>query len=241
MSINDLDIWLLHAVNGLSGRSYLVDQIIFFFSESNLVKTIPFITCLWVLWLAPQCSRERRETILGTIVAVVVALAVTRVLAGVLPTRVRPYVNPDVGFHSPIIGYDAKDNLVDWSSFPSDHATYFFALAAGLWLISRHLGFWFGLWALWISWQRIYLGLHYATDLVAGALIGIVATALIARPPVRTMVAAPFLKLYERMPTVFNAAFFIVLFEMGDLFNEVRQILKGLVVVLRHYGMMPLH
>ena len=36
--------------------------------------------------------------------------------------------------------------------------------------------------------------------------------------------------------TLYNAAFFVVLFEFGGMLNEIRQILKGSVIVLRHYG-----
>jgi hypothetical protein len=60
--------------------------------------------------------------------------------------------------------------LSGWSSFPSDHACLFFALATGLCLISPVIGGLALLHAsLIVSLPRIYLGLHYPTDVLAGA------------------------------------------------------------------------
>lgn len=59
-------------------------------------------------------------------------------------------------------------------SFPSSHASVSFAFAVATALAARH---WY--WALpaltiaaLISWSRIYLGLHFPSDIVAGALVG---------------------------------------------------------------------
>ncbi len=57
-------------------------------------------------------------------------------------------------------------------SFPSAHATFSFMMAA-------LLSFWFPrcriifyVFAAFIGWTRIYLGVHYPTDVIAGALLG---------------------------------------------------------------------
>lgn len=236
LSIAGIDLWLFHAVNSFCGQSYLLDQIVIFFASNNFVKTIPFIVCVWILWLQPQSPRQRREIITATVVAVILALAITRGLANILPFRVRPYLAPDIGFQAPIIDYNARDVLRDSSSFPSDHATFFFAMTTGLWFISRRLGALFGLFSLLIILQRIYLGFHFPSDILAGALIGILCVMLVNRKTIRRYISAPILWVHAKAPTLYNAAFFVVLFEFGDLFDEVRQILKGSIIVLRHYG-----
>lgn len=82
--------------------------------------------------------------------------------------RLRPYqALPDVNTgHKP---------LVD-SSFPSGHTTAIFAwlvpilLTTGVWLIILvPLAFIIG---ISVGWSRMYLGLHYPSDVAAGALIG---------------------------------------------------------------------
>lgn len=59
-------------------------------------------------------------------------------------------------------------------SFPSAHASVAFALAAGVFLVTRQVH-----WTLlafsaasFIAWSRVYLGLHYPSDVAAGALTG---------------------------------------------------------------------
>ena len=61
-------------------------------------------------------------------------------------------------------------------SFPSAHASVSFAFAVATSLVARH---WY--WALpalavaaLISWSRVYLGLHFPSDILAGAVLGAV-------------------------------------------------------------------
>ena len=53
-------------------------------------------------------------------------------------------------------------------SFPSDHTTVAVALAAGLWLIDRRLGAIGAVLAVFEGYSRVYLGMHYPHDVLAG-------------------------------------------------------------------------
>jgi len=57
-------------------------------------------------------------------------------------------------------------------SFPSAHATFSFMMATILsgWFPRYRIIFFVG--AGFIGWTRIYLGLHYPTDVIAGAILG---------------------------------------------------------------------
>ena len=58
-------------------------------------------------------------------------------------------------------------------SFPSTHATLSFALATVLIAQEPRLRAWLYMLAICISLSRIYLGVHFAFDVVAGAILGV--------------------------------------------------------------------
>lgn len=119
--------------------------------------------------------------------------------------------------------------LDGWSSFPSDHAVLYFFLAAALFLISRRIGFFLFLHALLgISMARIYSGLHYPSDIAAGALIGIVLALVLVRPVARHLVPVLQLLRWEAAhPQTFYPLMFFISFQMASMFNSLRQLLSA--------------
>ncbi|RYU94806.1 phosphatase PAP2 family protein [Emticicia agri] len=66
--------------------------------------------------------------------------------------------------------------------FASSHAANTFAFALAFTLISRRQTKWkyfLFLWAILVSYSRIYVGVHYPTDLMAGAIAGLLSTYVI--------------------------------------------------------------
>ncbi len=91
--------------------------------------------------------------------------------------RDRPFVDHDLS----LIFYQPTD-----SSFPSNPAAVGFALATGVFLAHRRMGLaLFGLAFLW-GFSRVYAGVHYPSDVLAGASLGIV-MAVVMRAWVWTM------------------------------------------------------
>jgi undecaprenyl-diphosphatase len=60
-----------------------------------------------------------------------------------------------------------------YDSFPSGHATLFFALATSMYFYQKRFGAMLFVFAFVISISRIFSGVHFPVDILAGALIGV--------------------------------------------------------------------
>lgn len=88
-----------------------------------------------------------------------------------------------VGSHRPR-GYDPLVAMPHSHSFPSGHATVSFACATVLSTLAPRAAPLFVVLAAAIAYSRLYLGVHWPFDVVAGAAIG-VATALLLLGAIR--------------------------------------------------------
>lgn len=235
------DLLLFHAVNGWCGN-WALDRIVFYEQGNQLLEGGVIMTCYWWFWfVTPDDRREaNRRTIVAVLIGVFLSLVISRVLASVLPFRMRPMYVTGIGYRPPSI--EAPMNLENWSSFPSDTAAYFIGLAYGLYRLSR----WFGVAAIlyaavWICLPRLYLGIHYPSDLVVGAFIGVAVVALSLRFLGGHTRAADrlldFVTRQERQrPAWFYAAAFAVSFEMAMTFDDIRDFMRALLHGIRMAG-----
>ena len=240
--LQQFDLFLFHAVNSFCGN-WLLDRIAKFEEWDQLTKGCAILAIYWWFWFAgPEKQREaNRRQIVGAILGVLVALILARALADVLPERTRPMYDPAIGFHAPSLPINM--NLENWSSFPSDMAAFFIGLAYGIFRLSRPIGAFLLLYtSAWVCLPRIYLGIHYPSDLRAGAVIGIICVSVLTTQMARqTRFAQPIMALVsaceQRRPQLFYAAAFIVSFEMATVFLDVRTMERGLIKLLRFSGL----
>lgn len=225
------DLALFHAVNAWCGTAGL-DAVALFADRIDILKGGLIMAAFWWFWFArPQRQQDDRQIIIATIIAVCLAILFSRVLASALPFRVRPLYAPGIDYHPPSISM--RMNQENWSSFPSDHAAMWFALASGLWRLSRPAGIVAMVYAtVWICLVRLYLGIHYPSDLVAGAIIGVSSTWLTIRSPFAMRLAGFALQFERRASPWFYAAAFLACFEMAVMFDNVRRALRGLRIIL---------
>ena len=155
-----LDTQMFSLIHGLAGQSPLLDWLIVFFA-----LYFPYLVVAGLLILLAAAEKSRREKTQILLVAggsAIVARLGAVELIRFFYHRPRPFTT----FSSDPLFSDTA-----WS-FPSGHATFFFALATGVYLYNKRWGIAFFVAAALISIGRVIAGVHYPSDVVAGALIG---------------------------------------------------------------------
>ncbi len=167
--LQNLDATVFWSLYNLSHHSALLDAVGIFFAEylAYVVATVLFIFFAW--------SSRRRETriknhamVIVSVTAAVIARFVVKALIVYAYPRPRPFLTI-AGVQS-LISTPLVENF---QSFPSGHAIFFFALATVLYCFNKKIGWWAFSTAVLISIARIYVGVHWPSDILAGAVLGI--------------------------------------------------------------------
>ena len=162
-----MDLTLFYAINGLSHASPLFDAIGVFFAQF-----FPFLVGISFLIFIFLESRWKFKFYYASLATLAIILSEDIILQTIrfFYNRHRPPLTLNI---DPLIA------LPQGASFPSGHATFFFALGMAVFFVNRKWGMWFLISACLIGIARVFAGVHWPSDILGGALLGIVSTLII--------------------------------------------------------------
>ena len=172
---------ILHALNDFLYRHDSVeDPLLFYINVSEAL----FVATLLLVFLFANGERLRswRRAAVAAALSAGLALLVGKVISE-LVDRSRPFVVDPSGVH--LFSGHAAD-----PGFPSDHATGAFAVAMAIYLRKRSWGVVALLAAALLSVGRVAIGVHFPSDVLAGAVVGCVAAAVLWIAPLRARIDA---------------------------------------------------
>jgi undecaprenyl-diphosphatase len=187
------DVDLLYDINGLAKDApHWFDRIVEYVGEYGLLLAMVLLV-VWCWWT----TRRRGGEDAASSVAALVWAPLAAGIAVLVNVPIRGFVERPRPFRT----HDGLDVLISGKtdySFVSDHATITMAMAVGLFVANRRFGLvGLGL-ALLEGFCRIYMGVHYPTDVVGGFALGTAVALLLS--PLATALLTPVAKAVERSP-----------------------------------------
>ena len=233
--MNPFDLSISSFINGFARRSFRFDQSVVFLSDYNLLKGVAVFALIWWLWFRHEDVRRKREALLAAMIASIPALAIAWALSRLI-ARPRPLNETPFFFRAPF-GQNSS-GWVNVSSFPSDHAVLFFALVTGIFFASRRAGwFTFAYVTIMICLPRLYIGAHYATDILAGGALGVSMAWLANRPTIRNPLTSWALQWLEAKPAEFYCFSFLMTYLMAELFDPILKMLKFANLIIHEHSL----
>ena len=194
-ALNAVDTDLFMLMNGFVGTAPFIDRVAQWV-VSDYLMPIALALMLIFMWFIDPDRELRVQRQLGVFVALA-SMALSNSVVFILNFfyfRPRPFVDNDVS----LLFYEPTD-----SSFPSNAVAAVFGLAFGIWGVNRRLGYFALSAAILYGLARVYAGVHYPLDILAGAAIAAPVTYLVFR--LRDLLM-PVLMMAIRLARIFRLA-----------------------------------
>jgi undecaprenyl-diphosphatase len=179
--VRPVDWSLLHTLNDFMFRHDSVEDPLLFYVNASEALFVATLALVFLAAHGPRFAAWRRAAV-AAVLSAGLGLVAAKIISE-LVDRSRPFVADPHGVH--LFAGHAAD-----PGFPSDHATAAFAIAVAILLRKRSWGIAALVAATVLAVGRVALGVHYPSDVVAGAALGSAAALALSAPFMRRRIDA---------------------------------------------------
>jgi len=163
-----MDLYLFHLINRLALKWFWLD----IFGKFCAQYLGYVLILLLFVFLIVNFKKYWKMVVSAIASAILARLVFVEIIRWLLP-RQRPFIaNNNVNL---LLNHSAS------SSFPSGHAAFFFAVSAIVYFYNKKAGILFLIGAFLICLARVFVGVHWPSDVTAGAFVGAFSAWLIFR------------------------------------------------------------
>jgi len=155
----NIDFYLFQIINKFAGRWLCLDSSAIFFAK---YFEYVLIFCL-LLFLAKNFKKYWPMIAKAFGAAILARLVITNIIRWFWD-RPRPFVENHINL--------LVDKL-NQASFPSGHAAFYFAISTIVYFYNKKAGILFFISAFLISISRVFVGVHWPSDILGGLIVGI--------------------------------------------------------------------
>ena len=168
------DTTIFNLIFGLARKSKFLDDLGIF-----LAKYLPYILVALAIFLILKQKNWKNQIYVFSLITLSVILS-----RGIITEVIRFFYHRSRPFE--VLGFQPLVQLWHSFAFPSGHVAAFFALAFAVFFISKYWGIWFIIAACLMGLARIFIGIHWPTDIVGGILIAFISVLIVKKllPPV---------------------------------------------------------
>lgn len=164
----NFDLYLFNGLHQFAGRFWPLDWLGILLAE---YLAYALVLAALYFWFKLKTNKEKLWFFSFVALSIILSRGILTEVIRFFYHRLRPFETPN--FNHLLIAPDTS------GSFPSGHAAFYFALAFALFYFNKKWGWWFTASAIGMGLGRVFVGMHYPSDILGGAIVAAVSVFMV--------------------------------------------------------------